>query len=103
MPIFDGCNHCSVSWIELQNVAEILSIGRTPVDGHYQAILFNSGAGLLYDDKRIPTRLVRDSPFYQNIYLLWLAPMQEIRTEYRRPLPQPRTAPLGAFISEHLA
>ena len=43
MPFFDGCTHSSVSWIEFQIVAGILHIGRTPVDGHYQAILFNSG------------------------------------------------------------
>ena len=102
MPLFDGCTHSSVSWVEFQIVAGVIHIGNIPVDGHYQAILFNSGAGLLCDDNRIPIRLVRNPPFYQNIYLLWIAPTQEIRTEYRRPLPQNMTAQLGALISEHL-
>ena len=102
MPVFDGCTHNSVTWVEFQIVAGILHIGSTLVNGHYQAILFKSGAGLPWDDNRNPTKLVRDPSFYQNIYLLWLAPMQEIRNEYRRPLPQTMIAQLGALISEHL-
>ena len=84
--VFDGYNHCSVTWTDFQIVAGVIHIGSTPVDGHYQAVLFNSGTGLLCDDNNLPTRLVRDLPFYQNIYLFWLAPMTELRTEFRRPI-----------------
>ena len=103
MPVFDGYNHCSVTWTEFQIVAGVIHIGSTPVDGHYQAVLFNSGAGLLCDDNSRPIRLTRDLFFYQNIYLLWVAPMTELRTEFRRPIPWPSTATLGTLISEHLA
>ena len=102
LPVFDGYNHCSVTWTEFQIVAGVIHIGSTPVDGHYQAVLFNSGAGLLCDDNSRPIRLTRDLSFYQNIYLLWVAPMTELRTEFRRPIPWPSAATLGTLISEHL-
>ena len=40
-----------------------MHIGRAPAEDHYQTVLFNSGAGLLRDDNRKPTRLVRDHAF----------------------------------------
>ena len=83
-------------------MAGVIHIGSTPVDGHYQAVLFNSGTGLLCDDNCRPRRLTRDLSFYENIYLLWAAPMAELRTEFRRPIPWPPGATLGTLISEHL-
>ena len=74
LPVFDGMNHSSVTWHEFQVIAGIIRKGSMPTSGHYQAVPFNSGSGLLCDDNRPPSRLVRDPTFYREIYMLWLAP-----------------------------
>ena len=102
LPVFDGYNHCSITWTEYQIMAGVLHIGSSPVEGHYQAVLFNSGAGLLCDDSCRPRRLTRDRSFYENIYLIWAAPMATLCPEYRRPLPWPPTDNIGNLIFEHL-
>lgn len=88
------CNPSSVWWPRplFDHMTRISDPSRNfalamPIEGHYQVALFNSGAGLLWDDNRPPTRLVRDREFFQNIYMLWLAPWNAIRQEYRCPLP----------------
>ena len=35
LPVFDGYNHCSITWTEYQIVAGVLHIGNIPVEGHY--------------------------------------------------------------------
>ena len=83
LPVFDGFNHCSITWTEHQIVAGVLHLGSSPVVGHYQAVLFNSGAGLLCDNSCRPRRLTRDRSFYENIHLIWAAPMAAICPDVR--------------------
>lgn len=84
--IFDGLNHCSVTWHAFLILIGILHMSTTPVEGHYQGVLFNSGV-------RPSGRLVRDHEFYRNIYM------------FHGPLPFApiRTQPLRNLISEHFA
>ena len=102
LPGFDGYNYCSITWMEYQIVAGIIHIGSSPVDGHYQAVLFTFNDGLLCADHRRPRRLTRDLSFYEHIYLLWAAPMADLNPEYRRPLSWPPADTLGSLIFEHL-
>lgn len=64
MPVFDGLSHCSLTWHEFQMIAGIIHKGSSPTEGHYQAVLFNSGCGLLCNDNQPPGRLIRDTAFY---------------------------------------
>ena len=106
LPVFDGMNHSSVTWHEFQVIAGIIHKGSMPTSGHYQAVLFNSGSGLLCDDNRPPSRLVRDPTFYKEVYMLWLAPWSQTSQEFRRPLPKVTPlwqATLATLISSHFA
>ena len=104
MPVFDGMSHSSVTWHEFQVIAGILHTGTEPTSGHYRAVLFNSGSGLQCDDNRPCQRLVRDRTFYQEVYMLWLAPWSQTCQEFRLPLPNLHSlqqATLAKLISSH--
>ena len=105
MPLFDGLGHSSIIWHEFQMIAGILYKGSNPTARHYQAVLFNSGCRLLCNDNRPPSRLVRKQSFYEEIYMLWLAPWSTTRMEFRRPLPLINTTStsttLAMLISKH--
>ena len=104
LPVFDGASHCSVTWHDFQVIAAVLHTGVEPTSGHYRAVLFNSGSGLQCEDNRPCQRLVRDRTFYEEVYMLWLAPWAQTCQEYRIPLPNLHTlqqATLAKLISTH--
>ncbi|CAK9027219.1 unnamed protein product [Durusdinium trenchii] len=63
-----------------------------------------SRSGLQCDDNRPCQRFVRDRTFYEEVYMLWLAPWAQTCQEYRIPLPNLHTlqqATLAKLISTH--
>ena len=104
LPVFDGMSHYLVTWHEFQVIAAVLHTGMEPTSGHYRAVLFNSGSGLQCDDNRPCQRLVRDRTFYEEVYMLWLAPWSHTCQEFRIPLPNLHSlqqATLAKLISSH--
>ena len=83
------------------------TIGYIYLNIYYQTVLFNPGSGLLCNDNRPPGRFVRDQTFYEEIYMLWLAPWSATKMEFRRPLSlisqAPQNTALATLISKHFA
>lgn len=107
IPVFDDLGHCSVIWHEFQVIVGILYKGFIPTEGHNQAVLVNSSSDLRCNDNRPLDRFVRDQTFYEEIYMLWLAPWSATRMEFRRPLPlisqAPQNTALATLMSKHFA